>query len=141
MQALPGGDWFLGWGQVPDFSEFSPEGELLFDAHFPKNTQSYRDFRFVWSGTPVHVPTFVLQAAAAGAGTVYASWNGATLVASWTVLAGPTPTSLKPVAQGPRSGFETAIPMPAGTVGPYVAVQALDAAGLPLGVSAVAKLD
>ena len=35
MQALANGDWFVGWGEVPDFSEFSPTGQLLFDAHFP----------------------------------------------------------------------------------------------------------
>ena len=38
IQALPNGDWFVGWGQVPDFSELSPTGALLFDAHFPPAT-------------------------------------------------------------------------------------------------------
>ena len=64
MQALANGDWFLGWGQVPDFSEFNAAGQLLFDAHFPHGTQSYRDFRFTWTGMPVHPPAFVLQTAA-----------------------------------------------------------------------------
>jgi len=136
MQALSNGDWFLGWGQVPDFSELSATGQLLFDAHFPAHDQSYRSFRFAWTGTPVHPPVLAVQPAAGGGGTVYASWNGATLVAGWRVLAGASPTSLQAVAQVARSGFETAIPLPAGTVGPDVAVQALDAAGQVLGVSA-----
>ena len=136
MQALANGDWFLGWGQEPDFSEFGPEGTLLFDAHFPAHDQSYRAFRFVWTGTPAHPPAFAFQAAGGGQGVVYASWNGATLVASWRVLAGPSASSLKAVAQAPRSGFETAIPIAAGTVGPYLAVQALGAAGQVLGSSA-----
>jgi hypothetical protein len=135
MQALGNGDWFLGWGQMPDFSELSPEGALLFDAHFPAHEQSYRSFRFAWAGTPAHPPTFVFQPAAPGTGTVYASWNGATLVALWSVLAGPTPGSLKAVAQAARGGFETAIQLPAATVGPYLAVQALDASGRVLGAS------
>ena len=44
MQALPNGDWFIGWGQIPDFSELSPTGQLLFDAHFPAGDQSYQGF-------------------------------------------------------------------------------------------------
>jgi hypothetical protein len=134
MQALENGDWFFGWGQVPYFSEYSPEAALLFDAHFPAHTQSYRSFRFAWSGTPTHVPTFVMQP---GPGpTVYATWNGATLVASWNVMAGRTPATMQSVAQAPRGGFETAIALPAGTVGPDVAVQALDSAGRVLGTAA-----
>jgi hypothetical protein len=129
MQALANGDWFIGWGQVPDFSEFSATGQLLFDAHFPRHTQSYRGFRFAWVGRPAHPPAFAVQRAAGGAGTVYASWNGATQVASWRVLAGPTPASLQPVAQAVRSGFETAIALPATATGPVVTVQALDASG------------
>jgi hypothetical protein len=135
-QSLANGDWFVGWGQEPYFSEFGPEGKLLFDAHFPPHEESYRAFRFEWAGTPAHPPTFAFQPAGGGAGTVYASWNGATLVASWRVLAGSSPSSLSAVAVVPRSGFETAISVPAGTVGPYVQVQALGAAGQVLGSSA-----
>jgi Arylsulfotransferase (ASST) len=135
IQALANGDWFLGWGQVPDFSELSPTGQLLFDAHFPAGDQSYRDFRFPWTGTPAHSPTFAVAPGAAGASTVYASWNGATLVASWRVLAGSSSsaTHMHVVAQGPRTGFESAIALPANTTGPYVSVQALDAGGQVLG--------
>src|SRR4029077_17900474 len=120
MQALPNGDWLLGWGQIPDFSELSSTGQLLFDAHFPAGEQSYRDFRFAWTGVPAHPPAFALVSGAGGASTVYASWNGATLVAGWRVLAGRSATRMQVVAQGPRTGFETAIEVPAGTAGPYV---------------------
>jgi Arylsulfotransferase (ASST) len=133
MQALANGDWFLGWGQVPDFSEFGASGQLLFDAHLPAHDQSYRSFRFLWTGTPAHPPLFAVAPDAHGLGTVYASWNGATLVAGWRVLAGPTPASLTPVAQVARSGFETAIALPPGIVGPYLTVQALDATGAVIG--------
>ncbi len=140
LQALANGDWFIGWGQVPDFSEFNAGGELLFDAHLPPGTQSYRSFRFAWSGIPAHAPAFAVQPAAGGAATVYASWNGATLVAGWRVSAGATPTTMQPVAQAVRSGFETAIPLPAGTAGPYVTVQALDASGAVIGTAQTSKL-
>jgi hypothetical protein len=36
VQVLPGGNVFVGWGSEPLFSEFSPEGGLLFDASFPR---------------------------------------------------------------------------------------------------------
>jgi Arylsulfotransferase (ASST) len=139
MQALANGDWFIGWGQVPDFSEFSATGQLLFDAHFPVHTQSYRDFRFAWVGTPAHSPVSAVQPAAGGGGTVYASWNGATQVASWRVLTGPTAASVQPVAQAARSGFETAIALPATAAGPFVAVQALDASGAVIGTANTAQ--
>jgi Arylsulfotransferase (ASST) len=139
VQALDNGDWFVGWGQVPDFSEFGAEGNLLFDAHFPAHDQSYRSFRFAWTGAPAHLPTFAMGAGAAGGSTAYATWNGATQVSTWRVLAGASASALVPVAQAPRSGFETAVAVPAGTAGPYVAVQALDGAGNSLGVSAVAS--
>ncbi|HEV3033459.1 MAG TPA: arylsulfotransferase family protein [Solirubrobacteraceae bacterium] len=137
-QALANGDWFVGWGQEPYFSEFGPEGQLLFDAHFPVHDESYRAFRFAWTGTPAHPPAFALLAGGPTGTTVYASWNGATLVSAWRLLTGASASSLATVAQVPRSGFETAIPVPAGTVGPYVAVQALGAAGQVLGTSATA---
>ena len=33
-------------------TEFGPNGTLLLDAHFPLHTQSYRSFRFPWTGAP-----------------------------------------------------------------------------------------
>ena len=81
MQALGNGDWFVGWGQEPFFSELSPSGQQLFDAHFPPHTQSYRSFRMPWTGTPAHPPALAFAPGGSGAGTVYASWNGATQVA------------------------------------------------------------
>jgi hypothetical protein len=135
MQALPNGDWFVGWGQVPQFSEFAAGGQLLFDARFPAGTQSYRSYRFPWSGSPVHAPSLAYQPAAGGGGVVHASWNGATLVDSWRVLAGAAPSALNPVAQAARSGFETAVTLAGATIGPYVSVQAIDASGRVLGAS------
>ncbi len=136
MQALTNGDMFVGWGADPYFSEYSSSGQLLYDAHFHGSYESYRAYRFPWTGTPASTPA--IAAAAAGTGrpvSVYASWNGATEVASWRVLAGPSPTQLTDIASAPKSGFETAIVTPG--VGPttYVAAQALNAAGAVLGTS------
>jgi len=139
VQSLANEDWFVGWGQEPFFTELSPDGAVLFEAHFPAHERSYRDLSFQWTGTPAHLPLFAFRPGASGGqGVVYASWNGATLVSSWRVLAGPSASSLTALTQVARSGFETAIPLPAGTSGPYLAVQALGAAGQVLGTSTAA---
>ena len=52
MQTLPDGNVFVGWGSAPYLSEFGRDGELLFDARFPPEVESYRAFRFPWSGQP-----------------------------------------------------------------------------------------
>jgi hypothetical protein len=62
---------------------------------------------------------------------VYASWNGATRVASWRVLAGSGEGGLSAVAA--KSGFETAIAAPAGFT--TFSVQALDSGGGVIGTS------
>ncbi len=49
---------------------------------------------------------------------------------------GASTRSLKPVAQAARSGFESAIALPAGTAGRYLTVQALDPTGRVLGTAA-----
>jgi hypothetical protein len=135
IQSLANGDWFVGWGQEPFFSEFSASGTLLFDAHFPVHTQSYRSFRFPWTATPAQPPAFAFAARAPAGRVVYASWNGATQLASWRVLAGPRATRLRAIAEAARAGFETAIALPARVPGPYLAVQALDAGGQVLATS------
>jgi hypothetical protein len=66
--------------------------------------------------------------------SVYASWNGATEVASWGILAGPAPDRLKTVGFVPRDGFETAAA--ARTDEPYVGVEAVDRRGRLLSRSA-----
>jgi len=136
VQLLANQDVFIGWGSAPYFSELSQQGQLLFDAHMHGSYESYRAYRFPWSGAPSASPAIAAlggPSSRAGPLTVYASWNGDTRTASWRVLAGASPRQLVPVATATRTGFETAIATP----GPerYVAVAALDASGATLGVS------
>ena len=68
---------------------------------------------------------------------VYASWNGATTVARWQVLAGADAGSLRPVGTpARRTDFETRIDVPSSA--PAFAVRALDAQGHVLATSPVA---
>ena len=69
---------------------------------------------------------------------VWASWNGATTVSSWRVLAGPSAGSLTTLQTAGRNGFETGISTSTGM--PYFAVQALGANGQVLGTSATTSV-
>ena len=87
IQPLRDGNVFVGWGDEPYFSEFTQSGKLLFEGEFPRPDLTYRALLEPWVGLPLYPP---VGAARAGGGrtTVYASWNGATQVASWRVLGG-----------------------------------------------------
>ena len=129
MQLLPNGNALVGWGSEPYFSEYTPSGQELLDVRWPGDTQSYRTlFTNTWIGKPHYPP----RGAVSGK-TVYASWNGATQVAKWDVLAGSSASSLEVVATGARTGFETATKLTKS----YSAyeVRALSASGQTLGTS------
>jgi hypothetical protein len=136
MQTLPNGNVLIGWGPEPYVSEYSASGTLLWDAILAGKTNSYRAYRSPWTGTPSGSPSVAAGPVGSDQGgttSVYASWNGATTIATWQVLGGASPSALAPVASGAFSGFETTIAVPGAPA--YVAVQALDAAGNVLGTS------
>jgi hypothetical protein len=133
-QLLPNGNSFVGWGALPYMSEFSPAGKLVFDARIAAPGASYRAYTYPWTGTPAAPPALALRSTGAEALTAYASWNGATGVSAWQLLAGPSPTQLAAIATAPSSGFETAIAV--NSPQPYFAVAALNAAGQTLATSA-----
>jgi hypothetical protein len=133
IQQLANQDMFVGWGPQPYFSEYSASGQLLFDAHMHGSYESYRAYRFPWTGTPAGTPAIAASGISGGRVKVWASWNGDTRTATWRVLAGSSAKALAPVASAPRSGFETQIVTP--RTAPYIAVQSLDGAGAVLGTS------
>ena len=134
MQTLPNGNALLGYGGVPAISEYAPGGSLLFDAHMPFDMSFYRAFRYPWQGQPLAPPTAAASLNNTGEETiVHASWNGATGVASWRVLAGSSPQSLKTLSAIPSESFESSLTLPARYS--YVEVQALDGSGRTLASS------
>jgi len=131
--SLPGGAWLLGYGRLPNFTELDASGHVLLDGTLGSNVQNFNTFLSPWSAHPASSPSLAVQSGAAGTLTVAASWNGASEVASWRVLAGASAAALAPVASAPKSGFQSTItvkPTPA-----YLAVQALDPTGAVLGTS------
>ena len=79
-----------------------------------------------WSGQPTTRPSLTIGRSSSGAPTAWASWNGATALASWRVLSGSSPAALAPGGSVAKAGFET--PLALDSRARYVAVQALDSA-------------
>ena len=132
IQLLRGGNVFVGWGSEPRFSEYTASGRILLDAVLPGSDINCRASIEPWVGLPLYPPV--------GAArhwhdrtTVYASWNGATEVGSWRVLARARGGRLMAVGTAPRTGFETSIAC-SHSHGP-LRVQALNAHGRVLATS------
>jgi hypothetical protein len=132
-QSLGSGGWFVGWGTLPEVTELTADGTVVFDATFPDGQSSYRAFRAQWEGRALDQPAVASVRNANGSVDVYASWNGATRVAAWRVEGGAYASTLRPLATAPRSGFETRIRLPRRPT--RVAAVALDERGRELGRS------
>jgi Arylsulfotransferase (ASST) len=135
VQQLPDGDHMIGWGQQPYFTEYDTSGQPILDARFVGDTSSYRAYLFPWTATPPAPPAIAASNTAQGT-TLFASWNGATNVSSWRVLAGTSPSAMQTLETVADTSFETAIELPRVS---YVAVEALDATGRTLATSATVQ--
>jgi hypothetical protein len=139
MQTLPSGNALINYGGIPEIAQYAPNGSLLFDAHLAFDMSTYRAYRFPWSARPSYPPAVAASFNNTGEETIVrASWNGATGVASWRALAGPSPQKLQAVATFPDSDFESATILSKRYA--YVAVQALDSRGRVLSTSNPAKV-
>ena len=133
IEPLPGGNEFVGWGSQPRFSECTASGRMLLDAVLPGPDITYRATVEPWVGLPLYPPSGAARQRG-GKTTVYASWNGATQVVSWRVLAGSTSHNLVPATTASKLGFETAIVVSSRYR--TFRVQALDARSRVIGASA-----
>ena len=139
MQTLADGNTLVGYGGAPAISEYGTGGQLIFDAHQPYDTSFYRAYRFPWSGHPASPPAVLANLTNTGEETiVHASWNGASDVASWRVLAGSAAGSMTAQAPMAFTGFESSSLLPKQYA--YVSVQALNAVGHVLATSKPARV-
>ena len=132
VQTLPNGNTFVGFGSQRWFTEFDAAGNVVFDGHLATGNDTYRAYRLPWTGTPAANPRIVAHRGTGSSMTVRASFNGATGIARWQLLAGSSPSTLSPVTTVASQGFETAIAAPRQA---YVAMRAQDAGGATLGTS------
>lgn len=138
VEPLANGNFFVGWGQLPFFTEYSAGGTLLYMGNLPGPDESYREYRAQWVGVPSEAPALA-PVSAKGATDVFASWNGATQVVAWQLLAGSRSAALSPSGKPVgREGFETLLATT--NPGPFFAVQALGASGQVLATSRTVQL-
>jgi hypothetical protein len=119
-QLLADGSVFTGWGLGRRVSQIGPAGDVRFEVKLPANADTYRAFTGPWTGRPTEPPVATAERRG-DAVTAWASWNGATGITRWELLAGTQPDALRPIAKVAATGFETAIS--ASTSAPYVAVR------------------
>jgi Arylsulfotransferase (ASST) len=136
VQLLASGEVVIGWGDYPAFSQYRPGGGLVEEVRMPLGYASYRAFRAPWKASPAERPAVAVRRHRSRRRvTLYASWNGATAVSAWEVLAGRHRADLHPVARAKSQGFETALDIPAEYR--YVSVRALGMGGQPQASSPV----
>jgi Arylsulfotransferase (ASST) len=109
---LPNGNPLLGYGQIPAIKEFGSDGNndvrmtIWYEIHNNSGVgaQSYRTYRRIWVGTPEYPPSVVVKK-----GVLYMSWNGATGITRWEILAGEDVAGKNSEVVGvvDTTGFET----------------------------------
>ncbi len=132
-ELMSNGDMMVGWGAGTGFSEYTPDGREILDGHFRIGIDSYRSYRYPWTGHPARPPSLAVQPGADGSSRLYASWNGDTQVASWEVLGGATRHEWTPLAARRARGFQTS--MSVHSEPRFFAVRALGQHGQTLGQS------
>ncbi|OCF44771.1 hypothetical protein I317_01461 [Kwoniella heveanensis CBS 569] len=143
MQQLSNGNWLLGWGQTPFFSEYDLSGTLLSSAQFGVgNVQGYRVLSSNWTGYPTTTPALaVVNNASTSQYDIYVSWNGATEVDQWVLTASSNPSSSSATTttlnQVQKTTFETLISIDQDVAASYSWVQskAVSSNGSILGFS------
>jgi hypothetical protein len=140
-QVLPNSAHVVGWGYLPFFSVYGSSGDaveapLVLDGRFPEGADSYRTLLFEWTGHPSldELGFVVRRGAGSGNFTGWASWNGATEVASWQLRGGRSGSALGTIATVAKQGFETAFDFVSDSATVFQ-VDALDASGSVIGRS------
>ena len=116
-QVLPNGNHFLGLGSEPSMYEQTEGGTPVFYAKFGDfPIQSYRSYKFEWTSNPPEseIGLFSYSRDCYGNVVHYASWNGATKVASWDFYTGSSEFGefIKTASQPYNGSFETVASTP-----------------------------
>ncbi|EHK41518.1 hypothetical protein TRIATDRAFT_175178, partial [Trichoderma atroviride IMI 206040] len=153
-QTLGSGNVMTGWGHNPGFVEYTSDGAPVMDfqrgiigSDVLADMFAYRVNKGDWTGRPPWPPTMAADAPNASTvdATVYVSWNGATDVASWAIFASDNHKTINNytnlIAESPRQGFETVIPLTTKDITRrYLAAAAVSASGDALGSTVVLDL-
>jgi len=158
----------LGYGSDPAYTEFSPNGTVLHDVTFGPfhrnraSADNYRMLKVNWTADPIYAPKIAAGPAfwdgksmasslaamhalemATGNSSVFVSWNGATEVEEWVVLASNSTKNLNVTlhywGRQEKKGFETKVDV--GAEVRFVRAMAVGEEGVVLGVTPVLDLN
>lgn len=145
LMKLSNGNYFIGYGSTPVYSEYSPEGRHLCDTNFaPMHSkdgkleangvaETYRIYKHSWIGFPQQNPVVKHTQR-----SLIVHWNGATEVRSWEVEGrgafGKSASSYTTLGRYSHEDFETEIPLPQTADYIFFRLTALDESGEALGI-------
>ncbi|GAB7351301.1 hypothetical protein MBLNU459_g1716t1 [Dothideomycetes sp. NU459] len=143
VQPLSNGNIFMGYGSNAVFTEYSREGDVLWDVQFGivgnSSVQSYRAYKQNWTGYPSWNPSIASTGNGTDNTTIFMSWNGATEIKSWALLASSSTQDLSNATNlwrnVTKTGFETNTTV--GSQYRYIRAAALNAQGEVLGATDV----
>ncbi|GAB7366271.1 hypothetical protein MBLNU230_g7829t1 [Neophaeotheca triangularis] len=142
MQLLSSGNVHIGWGEHPWFSEHTADGEAVMYgklAERASNVMIYRSNKYNWTAQPLTKPAlWTYSREGKDKMASFASWNGATDVASWNFYHSDSSEGPWHLAgNATKTGFETEWHTP--TLAPWSYAQALDVKGHALASSVIAR--
>lgn len=150
IQMLKGGHAMVAWGDNPAFVEYNKDGVPVMDIQMGKigvglqdGMNAYKVSRHRWQGEPSWPPSLAVDAPSRSTAnaTVYVSWNGATDVAQWAILAADAANDVSyyknVITQANRTGFETEISLDNDVSRRYIGAAALSSSGDVMGASFV----
>jgi hypothetical protein len=129
----------IGWAHAGGTTTEYAGHSVVFESTFSDGGSSYRVFRSVWNATPTTPPTLTLTRIGK---TVHAkvSWNGATGMVRWELLAGRDAKHLMVVQTLPYAGYQATLTTPAANNKRVFAVRAVRSGGMQTTTSPVIKL-
>ncbi|KAI4725071.1 hypothetical protein E4T49_07185 [Aureobasidium sp. EXF-10728] len=147
VQVLSNGNVFMGYGSNGAFIEYTNDGQAIWDVQFGiignSSVQSYRAYKQNWQGFPGWNPSIAATGNGTDNTTVYMSWNGATEIKQWTILASNSSSSLSTAddiwKNVTKTGFETNVTV--GTNARYIRAAALNADGQVLGATDIVDVN
>lgn len=147
VQVLSNGNVFMGYGSNGAFIEYTNDGQAIWDVQFGiignSSVQSYRAYKQNWQGFPDWNPSISAVGNGTDNTTVYMSWNGATEIKQWAILASNSSSSLATAdnlwKNVTKTGFETNVTV--GTNARYIRAAALNADGEVLGATGIVDIN
>ncbi|KAJ4388831.1 hypothetical protein N0V93_006292 [Gnomoniopsis smithogilvyi] len=139
-RVLPNGNVLVGWGKTGCLSEYTANGEPVFEACIldegsPALYRVYKEEN--WVGKPSSRPSLTSYSKQGNMTAAYVSWNGATEVSRWKLYGGRNGAEKdkliwQPITENLKDGFETVLgPLP--EFWAYVYAEAIGTSGEVLG--------